>query len=462
MSSTERAPEPTMDDILASIRRIITDDETGKSPADKSAAVVRTEEEGLEGEADNQIIDNIARVLSSGGEPPANEDEEIMDLTGELGGLELVEDEPEPLVQTAEIADVTPEFVDAPDDADDLLELDAEPDVIEPDVLEADLEVIETLEVEETLEVTEFVEPVEVPPPLEATPEPAMPPMTPPPLPEPMPEPAPAAVAEAAPEAPKLSASEEAATALERAIAALKAGQAPTAGTAPVAAATTVAATAAAAAPAFGTPAPEPAATSPEPEAMASEPPSGVIPIPGELPMAVPMESPTPDPETHLDPDADSVLEMAGAEDVPEPLMEADTALDLTETETLDTMILEEAVLEEMAVPDAEAPVAEPVPGFITTPSEVVSAAVMAGTNGLAAHEAPASGAQGVETLGSETPMSELPMSESPVSESPASKSLEDSIKEMLRPMLREWLNENMPRMIREELDSDAVQRGQD
>ena len=38
-------------------------------------------------------------------------------------------------------------------------------------------------------------------------------------------------------------------------------------------------------------------------------------------------------------------------------------------------------------------------------------------------------------------------------------KSLEDSIKEMLRPMLREWLDENMPRMIREELDSDALQR---
>lgn len=46
--------------------------------------------------------------------------------------------------------------------------------------------------------------------------------------------------------------------------------------------------------------------------------------------------------------------------------------------------------------------------------------------------------------------------------ETPGSKSLEDSIKEMLRPMLREWLNENMPRMIREELDSDAAQHGQD
>ena len=61
-----------------------------------------------------------------------------------------------------------------------------------------------------------------------------------------------------------------------------------------------------------------------------------------------------------------------------------------------------------------------------------VAAAVAGGTNGVASHE----------TSGS--------------------KSLEDSIKEMLRPMLQEWLNENMPRLIREELDSDALQRRQD
>ena len=41
-------------------------------------------------------------------------------------------------------------------------------------------------------------------------------------------------------------------------------------------------------------------------------------------------------------------------------------------------------------------------------------------------------------------------------------KSLEDSVRDMLRPMLRQWLDENMPRIIREELDSDALQRGQD
>ena len=47
----------------------------------------------------------------------------------------------------------------------------------------------------------------------------------------------------------------------------------------------------------------------------------------------------------------------------------------------------------------------------------------------------------------------------SPVS----SKSLEDSVKEMLRPMLRQWLDENMPRVLtaalREELENTDMQR---
>ena len=47
----------------------------------------------------------------------------------------------------------------------------------------------------------------------------------------------------------------------------------------------------------------------------------------------------------------------------------------------------------------------------------------------------------------------------SPVS----SKSLEDSVKEMLRPLLRQWLDENMPRVLtaalREELENSDVQR---
>jgi cell pole-organizing protein PopZ len=44
-----------------------------------------------------------------------------------------------------------------------------------------------------------------------------------------------------------------------------------------------------------------------------------------------------------------------------------------------------------------------------------------------------------------------------------SSKSLEDSVKEMLRPLLRQWLDENMPRVLtaalREELENSDVQR---
>ena len=40
-------------------------------------------------------------------------------------------------------------------------------------------------------------------------------------------------------------------------------------------------------------------------------------------------------------------------------------------------------------------------------------------------------------------------------------KTLEDSIKDMLRPMLRQWLDENMPRLVRE-LDPETLRRSQD
>jgi len=173
------------------------------------------------------------------------------------------------------------------------------------------------------------------------------------------------------------------------------------------------------------------------PEEMAAEEtPTGVIPLPADIPMAVPMDSPTPEPETHLDPETDSVLEMAEGETEIEPSTEDEVVLMDTESEA--TMVLEEPEQETESTPfwppehtaTAE-PEAAPAPVF-TPAAEVAQGAVAAGTNGAASHE------------------------------QAGTKSLEDCIKEMLRPMLREWLNENMPRMIREELDSDALQRGQD
>jgi cell pole-organizing protein PopZ len=90
MSSTERAPEPTMEEILASIRRIIADDDS--SPTQSNTASLTREEEATPGnigdvEADTRIIDDIARVLSGGGQAAAGE-EDILDLTKEFGPVE--------------------------------------------------------------------------------------------------------------------------------------------------------------------------------------------------------------------------------------------------------------------------------------------------------------------------------------------------------------------------------------
>ena len=99
-----------MEEILASIRRIISDDEQNptRKPAAAAAPQSHQDDEGLEaveGEADDRIINDIARVLSGGAanasapeapvEAAMEEEEDILDLTAELGGLEPVE---EPMV----------------------------------------------------------------------------------------------------------------------------------------------------------------------------------------------------------------------------------------------------------------------------------------------------------------------------------------------------------------------------
>jgi uncharacterized protein len=176
MSSTERAPEPTMEEILASIRRIISDDESSSARQHTAAPQSQEDDEVLElseGEADDKIINDIARVLSGGAPAPVEaveEEEDILDLTAELGELEPVE-EMQAVEVVAEAEEPAPEPVFEP--------------APEP-------------------------EPEEESPQLEAE------------APEPEAEAKPA-------EAPQpQSASEEAASALERAIAALRAGQLPT------------------------------------------------------------------------------------------------------------------------------------------------------------------------------------------------------------------------------------------
>ena len=66
MSSTERAPEPTMEEILASIRRIISDDEANstqqRATSSEYAEQVRVEDADYEA-ADTQMIADIERAL---------------------------------------------------------------------------------------------------------------------------------------------------------------------------------------------------------------------------------------------------------------------------------------------------------------------------------------------------------------------------------------------------------------
>lgn len=82
-----------MEEILASIRRIISDDESNATQQ-SSAPLPEAGRSEVEEEADTRIIDDIARVLS-GGAPAesATEDDDILDLTKELSELQAVADE---------------------------------------------------------------------------------------------------------------------------------------------------------------------------------------------------------------------------------------------------------------------------------------------------------------------------------------------------------------------------------
>ena len=105
MSSTERAPEPTMEEILASIRRIISDDEANstqqRATSSEYAEQVRVEDAEYEA-ADTQMIADIERALGNvavAAEPaPVDDDcDDILELT-EPGGASpedvMMADEP--------------------------------------------------------------------------------------------------------------------------------------------------------------------------------------------------------------------------------------------------------------------------------------------------------------------------------------------------------------------------------
>lgn len=315
MSSTERAPEPTMEEILASIRRIISDDESS-SARQRTASASHRDEEGLEaaeGEADDRIINDIARVLS-GSAPAAEEEDDILDLTAELGGMELVEE-------------LLPAEASASEEAS------TPPPVFQP----------ASAALEQSAELASQPQ---------------------------------------APAAPPLSASEEAASALERAIAALRAGHVPTS-------------------------------------------------VPGSMPeFTVPEFAAQPEPEPQPELPAFT----------PEPELEPEPELVLTEFEV--EMIVEEpVVVEATLVSEARE----------SSAWESESAPWAGAPEPLIEPERPGGRVNG----GTHSAASPLEAS---------SKTLEDSVKDMLRPMLRQWLDENMPRMVTAALKDelgDSSARGQ-
>jgi len=321
MSSTERAPEPTMEEILASIRRIISDDESS-SARQRTASASHRDEEGLEaaeGEADDRIINDIARVLS-GSAPAAEEEEDILDLTAELCGMEIVEE----TVSVEVLAEAAP--AEAPSEAEAFQPA--------PAVLEQ---------------------------PAELAPEPQ------------------------AQAASPLTASEEAASALERAIAALRAGHVPTS-----------------------------------------------VPGSSEFSASVPefMAQPEPEPQPEL------------PAFTPEPELEPEPEPELVLTEFEAEMIVEEpVVVEATLVSEARE----------SSAWESESAPWAGAPEPLIEPERPGGRVNG----GTHTAASPLEAS---------SKTLEDSVKDMLRPMLRQWLDENMPRMVTAALKDelgDSSARGQ-
>jgi cell pole-organizing protein PopZ len=290
-----------MEEILASIRRIISDDESSTAkPRTNSAS--QQDDEGLgaaEVEADDKIINDIARVLSESG--TAAEEEDILDLTAELGGLEPVE---EPMI------------------ADEL----------------------EMVEVVAEAAPAEAIQPA--PGPVQVA--------APPPLPE-----------ASAPAAP-MSASEEAASALERAIAALRAGHVPT------------------------------SISEFMPQTEAQPAPMGFAAEPASQPEPEPAVEPEPQPE-------------------PEPELEAAPEPELVLTDYEETVIIEEpvAIEAEASEPEENSSWSDPAPWARAPEPLVEPERPTVRANGGAHH-----------------------------------KTLEDSVKDMLRPMLRQWLDENMPRMV--------------
>ena len=411
MSSTERAPEPTMEEILASIRRIISDDEANstqqRATSSEYAEQVRVEDADYEA-ADTQMIADIERALGSvrGAAEPAPVDDDlddILDLT-EPGGTS-----PEDVMMADERITVLEEILletEIYEEPRPKLDFSAAFPPSQPaEMAESLTEAVESF----AESAPAYDEPVETF--VEETVMIAEMPTSEPPV--------------AAQPAPSL---DDPTTALERAIAALKAGDL-------AAFAREAQAGSEAPDPVYVPPAsiyamPEPAPSAPEP---AFEP-------------EVPSFEPAPEPEI-------VVME--------EEVMEEEEAIVLAEPETTlepstPPWQAESPSWSDVASAAEPEPEPEPEPEFYPEPepapwhNEGMSWRGAPPANEFELNPARVNGGRDHEPHDYAGPVS--------------SKSLEDSVKEMLRPMLKQWLDENMQRVLtaalREELENSDMRRG--
>jgi cell pole-organizing protein PopZ len=396
-----------MEEILASIRRIISEDEGNAqaeaAPSAEPSRAAAASDEGDEG-ADIQIIDDIARVLSGAhATPPAEAaqepDDEILDLM-DLGLAEAPAEEA--MVEEFVIVEETvvemaprPSFTDAfPPQAEMAAEQEAaEPEMSEPMPMPASEPYIPA--------APEYIE---MPPPeaeIAAAPEPES---------APEPEPVAPPIVEAAPPA------EDPTLALERAIEALKAGD--------------LAAFARAA---------ESKYVPPAPTAYAAEP--------------LPKAGPTLEEQFSMPAEPAAVAEevVAAEEFVIEPELEVELQAEpsVEEPETFLDEPEPDAWTQSEAAPEPSHEESHEEPAGVSTPWHADDTTWSPRTT------PPADYVSNGNTGGSSHKMHDFAV--------PPPQTLEDSVKEMLRPMLRKWLDENMQRVLtqalREELEDKPATR---
>lgn len=398
MSSTEQAPEPTMDEILASIRKIIADDdqEPAQQQPDVAAAPAPVPEPPAPdtGDQNASLVDDIANALNQAAEPAAAEDD-IFDLTKE--------------VAEAAPADQAPPVAPA-------LSAEAEMPPLEPQAdsngLAADAA---TLDSAAAIPESEKISPADLVPsePQEVT------------------SPEPAAASDILPGAPmEETALPDAATGFgndNSSAADLAETMSNLAAT--LEAAGTPAPAESADLDSFGTETPqETTDTAPAEEVMLTPAPA-LVAEEANLDTGMAME------EASLDAPAFEP-EATAAEAVPAEPPAADLMADAAST------LVPEAVPEPPAVEPATADLMADAASALAPEPEAAEMAEPAAIAEPAAVEATDIAAVAMDTV------PEPEEAAAPAADMGGGMTLEDSVKEMLKPMLREWLDDNMQRII--------------